>query len=277
MTISADNNIHPMTNCGVTLEVDVREKWYYGALAPFSTHYRQKLKLARTPLADRIVLDHLLSTEHPKIIFAKNSKAACTSIAHAIFRLASGYQYNGRIHKESDVLTQGREHWEKNMSRLSSPLYKSVTFVRHPVDRLESAFRDFVVERRNPNHVYHMAQFRKFGYNENRSITDNLNIFLDYVEASHEISRLRTDRHWRLQVDNVGWGRFQYDYVGRVETLAKDLQSFLIMAGVEAEAAARVASIRMNTSRSTERIASNSMIYRIQKLYAEDFEAFGYD
>lgn len=266
-----------LTSCNVRLEADVRKKWYYTALAPFSTRYRQKVISARTPTADRIVLDHLVSTEHPKIIFAKNSKAACTSVAHAIFQVASGEQYSGRIHQELDVLSQGRDHWETNMSRLSSPLYKSVTFVRHPVDRIESAFRDFVMERRNPNHIYHAAQFRKFGYSENRSEYENFNVFLDYVEASHEMSRLRTDRHWRLQVDNVGWGRFRYDYIGRVETLAKDMKAFLIMAGVEEEAAARVASIRKNTSRSAERIASKALISRIEKLYAEDFEAFGYD
>lgn len=223
------------------------------------------------------MLDHLVSAEHPKVVFAKNSKAACTSITHAIFRLASGTQYSGNIHRESRVLSQGRDHWQTNIIRLGLPSHKSFTFVRHPVDRLESAFRDFVTERRNPLHIYHTEQLRNFGCAEERSEGDNFSAFLEYVEACHEASRIRTDRHWRLQVDNIGWGRFQYDYIGKVETLEQDLRTFLTMAGINKEATESVTNIRKNSSRITERIASRSQVDRIRALYAEDFEAFGYD
>ncbi|OWY15585.1 hypothetical protein B6V72_03135 [Thioclava sp. F34-6] len=276
-TSKADTSVHALISDDVSLKEDVREKWYYPFLAPLSAHYRQKTRLARTPLSDRIVLDHLASSEYPKVVFSKNSKAACTSIAHAIYKLATGAQYNGVIHQEAAVLSQGRKHWETNIARLASPSYQTFTFVRHPVDRVESAFRDFVTEGRNPNHAYHKEQFRKFGCREDRSESENFSAFLEYVEASLEVSRLRTDRHWRLQVDNIGWGRFQYDHIGRVERLAEDLMAVLIMAGVDKDAAERVVTIRKNASQMAERIANPDQISKIQALYAEDFDAFGYD
>ncbi|QPZ89698.1 sulfotransferase family protein [Thioclava electrotropha] len=223
------------------------------------------------------MLDHMASVERPNVVFTKNSKAACTSISHAIFKLTTGLQYQGLIHQEAEVLTQGREHWDTNIARLASPSFKSFTFVRHPVDRIESAFRDFVTERRNPSHFYHIEKLRRFGCVEGRSERDNFAAFLEYVQACHETCRLRTDRHWRRQVDNIGWGHFQYDYIGKVETLAEDLKAILIMAGVDQGAAERVSALRKNSSRTSKRIATPSQISTIRSLYAEDFEAFGYD
>lgn len=261
----------------ISLELEVVEKWYYPIVSPFSKHYRKKLNVLRTPLADRIVLDHMVSTQNPKLVFTKNSKAACTSIAHAMYYVVAGCQYDGKIHQKSEILSQGRDNWDKLLTRRAAPDYTTFTFVRHPIDRLESAFRDFVIERRNPSLVYHAAGLEKIGCSKDKSENDNLDAFLDYVEASFEASRIRSDRHWRPQVDNIGLGRFSYDFIGRVENLQEDLRKLFAKAGVEERANNHATSIRKNSSHTSNRISNKAQSKRIQKLYAADFEAFDYD
>ncbi len=261
----------------VRLELAGAEEWYYPIFSPFSRHYNKKLNVARTPLADRIVLDHMVSTKIPKLVFTKNSKAACTSVAHAMYLVSTGSQYDGKIHQEAEILSQGRSHWNNSLARRGMPDYKSFTFVRHPIDRLESAFRNFVIERRNLSLIYHAAGFEAFGYSKDKSENENLDAFLDYVEASLAASRLRTDRHWRRQVDNIGWGRFDYDFIGKVENLQEDLRKLFGMAGVDQKASEHASSIRENASRTSEGIANKAQCARIRTLYVEDFEAFGYD
>jgi hypothetical protein len=157
------------------------------------------------------------------------------------------------------------------------PGYKTFTFVRHPIDRLESAFRDFVIERRNPTRIYHAAGFEKFGCSEDKSESENLDAFLDYIEASFEASRIRSDRHWRPQVDNIGRERFTYDFIGKVENLGADMRTAFSMAGIDYKASSQVASIRKNSSRTSDRIANKAQQTRIKMLYAPDFDAFDYD
>lgn len=258
-------------------EMNVADKWYYPVLAPFSKHYSRKVLVAQASTADRTVLDHMVTVEFPKVVFTKNSKAACTSVSHALYFLSSSREYDGNIHHESQILSQGRYHWDTILARRDMSDYKTFTFVRHPIDRLESAFRNFVIEGRNNEVVHHAAGFEKFGCSKDKSESDNFDAFLDYVEASFEISRIRTDRHWRLQVDNIGLGRFSYDFIGRVENLQDDMRKLFTMAGVDDQAIEQAIYIRKNASRTSGRIANKAQCARIRKLYAADFEAFGYD
>ncbi len=258
------------------LEHYAEQKWYYPLLAPFSKTYKAKLDPERIPLKDRIVLDHVVSIERPRIVFTKNSKAACTSIAHAMYQLACNEMYNGAIHLENQILFQGRSNIKANLARFQSSEFLSFTFVRHPVDRIESAFTDFVFDRKNARRLVHMEGFKRFGIDDNRSQSHNFDAFLDYVEASHQASRFRCDRHWRLQVDNIGWGRFKYDFVGRVENLEKDFCAFLTDAGVHSRDIKKNVHIRKNTSTKTKRFSSKSQIDRIRKIFSQDFSTFDY-
>jgi hypothetical protein len=267
----------PTSSLSVYLEPETKKKWYYPVLASASKHYSKKLIRTRVPLADRVVLDHMASTEFPKVVLTKNSKAACTSIAHAMYFISTGRQYDGKIHRESDVLAQGRDHWDTLLARRARPDYKTFTFVRHPIDRLESAFKDFVIERRNPLQTLHAAGLKDFGCSETKGESSNLDAFLDYIEASFDASKIRTDRHWRPQVDNIGLGRFSYDFIGKVENLKDDMHTLFTMAGVDQEAINDVISIRENSSRARTRIANKRQQARIEMLYAADFDAFEYD
>ncbi len=261
----------------VRLEHYAEEKWYYPVLAPFSKTYEAKLHPTRIPLKDRIVLDHIVSIERPSIIYAKNSKAACTSIAHAMYQLACGASYNDMIHLEDQVLLQGRDNIETNLARFQSSEFLSFTFVRHPVDRIESAFTDFVVDRKNARRHVHIEGFKRFGIDDNRSQSYNFDAFLDYVEFSQQASRFRCDRHWRLQVDNIGWGRFKYDFVGKVENMEKDFRDFLIDAGVNSLDINKSLPVRKNTSTKTKRFSSKSQFARIRKIFSQDFSTFDYN
>jgi hypothetical protein len=274
-----DKAIHGEEAQGRAISLDslAVSKWYYPLLAPFSERYNRKAVRAGTNISDTIVLDHMVTADFPKIVFTKNSKAACTSIVHAIYTLATGVEYEGRIHQETDVLYQGKDAWNTLLARREMAEYVTSTFVRNPINRLESAFRDFILEQRNPNLVYHKVALEQFGCFKNTNESESFEAFLTYVEASIEASPSRTDRHWRPQVDNIGLGWFDYDFIGKVENLQEDLRTLLAMAGVDNRAIDQVTPTRKNSSRSSNRIASEEQISRIRTLYAADFEAFDYD
>ncbi|CAL4148286.1 unnamed protein product, partial [Meganyctiphanes norvegica] len=155
--------------------------------------------------------------------------------------------------------------------------YIRVMNVRHPLDRLVSAYRDkFRDGKRRPE----QRAWRELG---NVTFTEFLKIVLN---------------NKKLRRENVHWGNYYrtcsacelpYDYIMKVETHTEDLRYIFKMAGItEVDPGARRHATSINKTTSDHVYASDSsylsyfegvdhqLIKDIHYLFKEDYQLFGY-
>ena len=138
-----------------------------------------------------------------------------------------------------------------------------IAFVRHPLDRIVSCYKDKVVRRT------HQA-FERIGINHGISFEAFINIIKDIPDD-------KADQHFRSQYHDLYYNdNLIPDYVGKFETLNADWKKVQ-----------KLVSDRCNTElpdlphvNKTPVMDIDIPLYladRIKRRYANDYEAFGYD
>ena len=114
------------------------------------------------------------------------------------------------------------------------------------------------------------------GYDPARATSYNLDVFLDYIAHSFAVDTLRTDTHWRLQTDNIGWGKLKFDFIGRVEDYDRDIRQVFAAVGRDDFPPDGLLSRRFNATRGAIDPVTADQRRKIEALYAPDYQAFGY-
>lgn len=245
-------------------------------LAPLSRRRRMRRKFACLGSLRQNVYLHLAYLPNHNVLFLKNSKAGCTTIAQILYYAASGEWYDGRIHIEQDVLCQSKTLWERDPKILERENCFRFTFVRNPEDRTISAFKDFVVQGRNRGLEAHREFFEAAGISLGESSERNFDAFLEYIEASLSENPLLTDRHWRSQVNNTGYNFVDYSFVGRVENMKVDVETVLDHLRLSESTRREIIEARFNRSGKADIQLTAPQRKKIRTLYASDYEAFSY-
>jgi hypothetical protein len=213
---------------------------------------------------------YLLAVPEHEIIYVKNPKAACSTILVWLDRLHTGdYDHEfGDVHQENRV-PRVREVGRGNIVRMLSGDAYRFSFVRHPVRRFESVYWDKM--------VYNL-KWRKnlpaaLGLDLDPNDTLSFEQFLNIVEQQDPVSEM--DPHWRPQHVNLLHPLVTYDYVGRLENFAAELEHIREAAGLP-----HVPLEVRNTSRRTVTDSvydgRPDLVRRVERLYATDFELYGY-
>ena len=250
-------------------------------LSPFIKRYRQRVAISEVPEPMRSILLVTIQSDDGKLVFVKNPKAACTTVANVIYHYSKGHAHGGRIHRERENFRQGIEHFQENQLALNSSENTKFTFVRHPESRTVSAFHFFFVDQKRGAARQRFAQKRVkamkgFGFGAGNEIGRNFDIYLDYLKASFEVDLQRTDEHFRLQKLNIGLGHVNYDLIGRVENFEKDLGQVFVLAGAGQYLDNHPGFGRHNTTNDSSLDVSRQQRKKIEQLYAPDYEAFNY-
>ncbi|MCP4189144.1 MAG: sulfotransferase family protein [Planctomycetaceae bacterium] len=138
------------------------------------------------------------------------------------------------------------------------------TVVRNPIARVRSAYLDKIA--RSPARKAKYVR-RKQGLSKNEPVS--FDMFLDYLECGGIIE----NGHWSLQKDLLFFPVEQYEVIGKVENLQADLS--LVFARIYGEDRELIKANKHKINRN-ELILSSDQKKRIQKIYQEDFELFGY-
>ena len=158
------------------------------------------------------------------------------------------------------------------------PYFKFV-FVREPLHRLLSAFKDkFIGKNRNFSKNIRKVIVKVFRPKDFDPNGDNNVTFSEFVQYYSGDVKARNP-HWRQYEDLCHPCVINYDFIGHLETLEEDASLLLKMAGIED----RVKFPPMHNSTSSREIFSYystvapEYITRLAEQYRNDFELFGYE
>jgi len=245
-------------------------------LAYFLPRYQHKVNISNLEQGFQIILPFTVSTTDKKLVFVKNSKVACTSMTHLLYEYSYNHPFKGNIHRDGLKFHQGLFWWQENYQLLTSNNTIVFSIVRNPKERCLSAFKDFFIDRNNASAHKHFKTMASFGYHVNNEIGKNFDIFLDYIEASHQINPYRVDRHWRAQHINLGIGTIDYNYIAKIEKLLADMRIIFRLAGINECWVERLHKKHNSTKKNNFNVSSQQLA-RIKRIYKKDYEIFNYE
>jgi len=169
-------------------------------------------------------------------------------------------------------------HSERNRRRIDT--YFKFVFVRHPLDRLLSAFLEKFRLAPDYMRTYGRRIVRRYRANATlASLHRGDDVTLDeFVRFIVDSLRVQTDVHWTPQYQLCQPCSVAYDFIGRYETLWTDADYVLRMLGIDKH----VRFPRWTRNRTTDPYDSafagvtTEYMKRLRQLYSQDYEFFGY-
>ncbi|KAM9223140.1 carbohydrate sulfotransferase 9 [Leptosomus discolor] len=209
----------------------------------FLRDFCEKLNGRKKP---RTHLVHLVSRiyveDRHKVLYCEVPKAGCSNWKRVLMVL-NGLAASAHNISHDDV------HYGKHLRKLDSydlkgiytrlNTYTKAIFVRDPMERLVSAFRD---KFEHPNGYYHpvfgRAIIKKYRRNANEEAlkTGSGVKFKEFIQYLLDSRRpVGMDIHWE-QVSKLCYPcLINYDFIGKFETLEEDANYFLRLVGAPAE------------------------------------------
>lgn len=197
--------------------------------------------------------------------FNRIPKAANSTIMATLAGQSDFRRRIGRGRAKSRFL---RPAWmsSRQVAQLDADAFR-FTFVRDPYGRALSAFTDKVVRKRK--------QARPF-YRWLGQVPAGPPEFIDFLRFLDD-GGARTDAHWAPQAELMLLPMAKFDFVGRLERLEPDL-GFVVgrIFGADTPLEMRRAGPRTDSHRALPGAYTPEGIAIVNRVYAEDFETFGY-
>lgn len=245
----------------------------YSAAAPFSRVYAAKRRWLRES-AEWETLGIAQGEMRRKVYVAPRTKAVCitvskcanTTLKYMLF--PEGAEVPRNVHSDDYMLTRLIDSG-LTLNDLLDRSHRVFTFVRDPVARFWSCYLTQIHNRRgDATIVNEIASY--MGVPAQSDFAPEL--VLDYVK---DASPLTMDEHIRPLWSCTGIERLPIDFIGRVETMEKDVGTLLDMGFFDEGHVRRFK--HLNKSKGVE-FPDKARIDRIiRDVYAKDMELFGYE
>lgn len=211
-----------------------------------------------------------------KIMFCTIPKVASTTWKRVLADL-SGLRQGIFVHRPG--LWRRLNEYEEKEKSIRLKTYFKFVFVREPLHRLLSAFKDkFIGKNRNFSKNIRKVIVKAFRPKDFDPNGDNNITFAEFVEfySRDTISR---NPHWRQYGDLCHPCVINYDFIGHLETMKEDATLLLKMAGIED----RIKFPPIHNSTSSREIITyystvpSEYVSRLAEQYRNDFDLFGYE
>ncbi|XP_054280577.1 carbohydrate sulfotransferase 11-like [Macrosteles quadrilineatus] len=237
-------------------------------------------------LNNRELLEHILVDSKHKVLYCYVPKVACTNWKR-VFMVMIG------MTKTSDILaippsTVHQQHYIPSLINFTSAqvqgmlrTYTKFIFVRHPFERLVSAYRNKFEQQYNSSKYFHNRFGRKIVkiFRNNPSPLSLLNgddvtfaEFVAYLTSKNSVF----NEHWMPINKLCEPCLVNYDFIGKYETLNVDAQYFLNYVGSDI-LFPRIKPTNTSSlvTKSMSQLPYNSII-SLYKIYYNDFKLFQY-
>ena len=201
------------------------------------------------------------------VVYVRVPKAACSTLKLWAHRVHTGdHAFDpGVVHRESALPMAHQVGWDVVSEMLDGGAYR-FTFVRNPSDRLVSAYFSKMVR---PGHERWRSVVRAaLGLAEDADVT-----FDRFLAALEGTEAATWNVHWRPQHLITMQGLVEYDAIGRVERFDADLARIREEAGLPD---VPVTTRNRYPLPFDPRSGRPDIQRRIEALYPEDYEVFGY-
>lgn len=231
---------------------------------------------------------HQLYSNKKKAIYCFVPKVACTNWKWIIYQLENGYTSNG-------VITRAQIHNNLPFNRVWNDetyekikQYYTYLFVRHPFERLVSAYRNKLFKPYRDDH-YLLNTLGKYiikKYRKNSTVNTGTCTFAEFVEflidkASKHGSK-SFNEHWKPYSKLCDICHTRYDFIGKHETLVEDSRLILKKLKVDSRLIFPENGTDDYKTRSSEiyeeymRTIPKEKILKLYNIYEDDFDAFSY-
>jgi hypothetical protein len=239
------------------------------------------------------LLKNIIVNDKYKIMFCYVPKVACTNFLRLLIWLNNtNNAFHAGLMKTPDVHILKRSlpslgMFEPHEIKHRLKHYRKILFVRDPLVRLISAFRNKFIETKNP---YFMSRYGKeiIQRAKNRSVnkipeigTITFSEFLRYLAHKRTIRQGYED-HWKSFKDICHPCYIKYDFVGKYESIEEDVGHLLKMLNVQKRFKFPEREKHYNHAVSADMIASffkdvdPDIFSKLVKLYADDYALFNY-
>ncbi|OWF48744.1 carbohydrate sulfotransferase 11-like [Mizuhopecten yessoensis] len=241
-------------------------------------------------------LGHILVDDTYQVMFCYIPKVACTNMKRVFLLLTGTMNTTNPLDiKSNDVHFTYDKHL-KYLSDYSSEVeinyriksYKKIIFVREPLERLLSAYRNKFMEK---SEYFH----RRFGrriikrYRENPSVSSvelgndvQFIEFIRYITDSSTLRREGYNEHWAHYSGLCHPCLIRYDYIGKYETIDQDIDQILRDLHIDQiiKFPARGATYKRKKTKDTMADFYGKIppphLRLLWKIYVNDYKLFGY-
>lgn len=201
--------------------------------------------------------------------------------------LEMGRMTNGKIHEMVPKYFRHKlpagSSWEKDFFSWKRNKVLTFSFVRHPFERLISAYEDKILNGNDPGYLPKAEKIRSL-YGDTSFAS-----FIKFIweeDLSHcTLASCHVDVHWRPFYERCAYCDVHYDVIGRIESFSDDLKYILEKTGLKGviEVEERVnGRVQKAVGGRDERVANyfkqldKGLRRRLYKVYSPDLEMFGY-
>nr|XP_053643002.1 carbohydrate sulfotransferase 11-like [Cherax quadricarinatus] len=233
------------------------------------------------------MMGHMHYDDTSKAIYCFIPKVACTSWKRVWMKLT------GIVPLDKDLSTIERRFIHTGLPLLKSNMeselklktYKKFIFVRHPFDRVLSAFKDKLESfDKSSTYDFHkeigMKIQQKYREKTNGGHNVTFTEFIRYITESGPLSYEQRNEHWLSMHEICNPCAVQYDFIGKFETLKEDADYVLDWLGAKNIVASFPMSDRPFYTRRYDPKYFNSLDHKTKmKFFAKylaDFVAFDY-
>ncbi|XP_073994437.1 carbohydrate sulfotransferase 11 [Rhodnius prolixus] len=236
------------------------------------------------------VLDHILVDSKHQLLYCYVPKVACTNWKRVLMILSGVINTTDVLSIPADmahsrrVLASLANFTEPTIAKLLTT-YTKFLFVRHPFERLVSAFRN----KLEPNLMrskYFQSRLGKYivkryrrKYNSTRSSAGDDVTFEEFISYLTQTRGAGLNEHWQAIHSLCSPCTISYDFVGKYETLTADSDFLLRAIGasqVVFPAAPKMHTTSTHLSMYFRRLAP-AIIKELYQIYEMDFRLFSYD
>ncbi|XP_070579573.1 carbohydrate sulfotransferase 11-like [Ptychodera flava] len=207
-----------------------------------------------------------------KIMFCLIPKAGATNWRRAFLELAGTLKKGVGIHDQPIKLFR---NCRPNIQKTALTTYTKIMFVRHPFERLLSAYLDKFIENPEYSFLKRYGKYIRYSPDGNGSLDGNLSFgkFVNFLLAARP-----QNRHWDTYFESCDPCRIKYDFIGKFDTLYPDIDylSNALHVTFDFAKTARHATNSSSRIRKFYSLLTREQILGLYRMYYDDFMLFGF-